>query len=124
LKHEDRPPKRASVRVAGRSRTAQSRDDLAAYHYQAIVESLDDAILSKDLGGVILSWNRGADRLSGFTAEETVDRPVTIITPLDRRDEEPAILEKIHRGERIEHFETVRQRKDGSLVDISLTSRR
>jgi PAS domain S-box-containing protein len=56
-----------------------------------------------------------------FTPEEAVGRPVTIIIPLDRLDEEPAILEKIHRGERIEHFETVRQRKDGSLVDISLT---
>ena len=70
---------------------------------------------------MILSWNRGAERLFGFTAEEAVGRPVTIIIPLDRLDEEPAILEKIHRGERIEHFETVRQRKDGSFVDISLT---
>ena len=70
---------------------------------------------------MILSWNQGAERLFGFTPEEAVGRPVTIIIPLDRLDEEPAILEKIHRGERIEHFETVRQRKDGSLVDISLT---
>jgi PAS domain S-box-containing protein len=97
------------------------RDDLAEHHYQAIIESSEDAILSKDLSGVILSWNRGAERLFGFSSEEAVGRPVTIVIPVDRRDEEPAILEKIHRGERIEHFETVRQRKDGSFVDISLT---
>ena len=97
---------------------ARGRDDVAAHHYQAIVESSDDAILSKDLDGVILSWNRGAEQLFGFTPRETVGRPVTIMIPLDRLDEEPVILEKIHRGERIEHFETVRQRKDGSLVDI------
>ena len=99
----------------------RGRDDLVAQHYQAIIESSDDAILSKDLDGVILSWNDGAERLFGFTAEEAVGKPVTIVIPLDRRDEEPAILDKIHRGERIHHFETVRQRKDGSLLDISLT---
>ena len=77
--------------------------------------------MSKNLDGVILSWNDGAERLFGFAAEEAVGKPVTIIIPLDRRDEEPAILDKIHRGERIHHFETVRQRKDGSLIDISLT---
>jgi PAS domain S-box-containing protein len=103
------------------NRRAGAPDHLAAHHYQAIVESSDDAILSKDLNGVILSWNQGAERLFGFTAEEAVGKPVTIIIPLDRLDEEPTILGKIHRGERIEHFETVRQRKDGSLIDISLT---
>jgi PAS domain S-box-containing protein len=102
-------------------RTPGLRDDLAEHHYRAIIESSEDAILSKDLSGVILSWNRGAERLFGFSSEEAVGRPVTIVIPRDRRDEEPAILEKIHRGERIEHFETVRQRKDGSFVDISLT---
>jgi PAS domain S-box-containing protein len=100
---------------------AHSPDELAAQHYRAIIESSDDAILSKNLDGLILSWNRGAERLFGFTSEEAVGRPVTIIIPLDRQDEEPSILQKIHRGERIEHFETVRQRKDGSFVDISLT---
>lgn len=104
-----------------RTRRARPRDDLAAHHYQAIIESSDDAILSKDLDGVILSWNQGATRLFGFSAEEAIGKPVTIIIPRDRLDEEPAILEKIHRGERIEHFETVRQRKDGGLVHISLT---
>jgi PAS domain S-box-containing protein len=95
--------------------------DRAARHYAAIVESSDDAILSKDLEGVITSWNRGAQRLFGYTAEEVVGRSVTIIIPTDRHDEEPMILGRIRRGERIEHYETVRQRKDGSLVDISIT---
>ena len=93
----------------------------AAQHYAAIIESSDDAILSKDLNGVILSWNQGAERLFGFTADEAVGRSVTIIIPPDRQDEEPVILAKIRAGDRIQHFETVRQRKDGTLVDISLT---
>jgi PAS domain S-box-containing protein len=95
--------------------------DRAARHYAAIVESSDDAILSKDLEGVITSWNRGAQRLFGYAAEEVIGRSVTIIIPTDRHDEEPMILGRIRRGERIEHYETVRQRKDGSLVDISIT---
>ena len=122
LNTADQPPrKRAPLRASPRPSPADGRESLAAQHYRAIIELSEDAILSKDLDGVILSWNRGAERLFGFTAEEAVGRPVTIIIPLDRRDEEPTILDKIHRGERIEHFETVRQRKDGSLVDISLT---
>jgi PAS domain S-box-containing protein len=92
-----------------------------ALHYAAIVESSDDAILSKDLNGVILSWNQGAERLFGYTAAEAIGRPVTLIIPKDRQDEEPMILDKIRRGEAVRHFETVRQRKDGALVDISLT---
>ncbi|HEY1781623.1 MAG TPA: PAS domain S-box protein [Roseiarcus sp.] len=122
MKHVGQPPEKSASEGAGRrARPAQVSDDLAAHHYQAIIESSDDAILSKDLSGVILSWNGGAQRLFGFTAEEAIGKPVTIIIPCDRLGEEPAILAKIHRGERIEHFETVRQRKDGSLVDISLT---
>jgi PAS domain S-box-containing protein len=129
LKRADRAPdkKRGKKTIKTRGsapvtrRAPWLRDDLAEHHYQAIIESSEDAILSKDLSGVILSWNRGAERLFGFSSEEAVGRPVTIVIPVDRRDEEPAILEKIHRGERIEHFETVRQRKDGSFVDISLT---
>jgi PAS domain S-box-containing protein len=99
-------------------------DAHAARHYAAIVESSDDAILSKDLEGVITSWNRAAQRLFGYTAEEAVGRSVTMIIPTDRRDEEPVILERVRRGERIEHYETIRQRKDGGLVDISLRFRR
>lgn len=95
--------------------------ELAAQHYAAIIESSDDAILSKDLAGVILSWNHGAERLFGYSADEAIGRPVTLIIPQDRLDEEPSILDRIRRGEAVEHFETIRQRKDGTLVDISLT---
>ena len=95
--------------------------DHTAQHYAAIVESSDDAILSKDLNGVIMSWNRGAQRLFGYAAEEAVGKPVLMLIPVDRQDEEPMILARIRQGERIEHYETIRQRKDGSLVDISLT---
>jgi PAS domain S-box-containing protein len=95
--------------------------DHAAEHYAAIIESSDDAILSKDLNGVIMTWNRGAELLFGYTAEEAVGRPVTILIPMDRQDEEPFILERVRRGEKVDHYETIRQRKDGSLVDISLT---
>lgn len=87
----------------------------------AIVESSEDAVLSKDLDGIIRSWNRGAERLFGFTPEEAIGKPVTILIPSDRHDEEPAILARIRRGERVDHYETIRQRKDGSIVDISLT---
>ncbi len=87
----------------------------------AIVENSDDAILSKTLEGIVTSWNSGAERLFGFSAEEMLGRPILILIPEDRRSEESLILEKIRRGERVDHFETVRRRKDGSLVDISLT---
>ena len=87
----------------------------------SIIESSNDAIISKDLDGVIVSWNKGAERLFGYSAEEAVGRPITILIPEENRDEEPKILERIRRGERLEHYETVRRRKDGRLVDISLT---
>ena len=86
----------------------------------AIVEFSDDAIVSKDLDGVIVTWNKGAERLFGYLAEEVIGKPITILIPADRREEERDILERIRRGERVDHFETVRQRKDGSLVNISL----
>ena len=99
----------------------RKRNEEDAQHYAAIVESSDDAILSKDINGVITSWNSGAQRLFGYTSEEAVGKPVTMLIPVDRHDEEPKILERIRRGERIDHYETVRQRKDGSFIDISLT---
>jgi PAS domain S-box-containing protein len=87
----------------------------------SIVESSDDAIVSKNLDGIITSWNRGAERVFGYTAEEAIGQPITIVIPQDRQDEERAILTRIRRGERIDHFETVRQRKHGSLIVVSLT---
>jgi PAS domain S-box-containing protein len=92
-----------------------------AQHFASIVESSDDAILSKDLDGIIRTWNKGAERLFGYMADETIGQPVTMLIPPERRDEEPGILERLRRGERIDHYETVRRRKDGSLIDISLT---
>jgi PAS domain S-box-containing protein len=87
----------------------------------SIVDSSDDAIISKDLNGVISGWNRAAERLFGYTSDEVIGWPVSILIPPERRDEEPAIIERIRRGERVEHYETVRMRKDGSRVDISVT---
>jgi PAS domain S-box-containing protein len=85
------------------------------------VESSDDAILSKTLQGIITTWNQGAQRMYGYTAEEAIGKSVTILIPFERLDEEPAIIERLKRGERIEHYETVRKRKDGTLLNVSLT---
>ncbi|MGI8923513.1 MAG: PAS domain S-box protein [Fimbriimonadales bacterium] len=102
--------------ITERKQAEQARARLAA-----IVESSEDAIISKDLDGVIATWNRGAQHLFGYKVEEAVGKRVTILIPDDRLDEEPRIIERIRSGHAVEHFETVRQRKDGSLVDVSLT---
>jgi PAS domain S-box-containing protein len=112
----------ARLLQARQSEVEQLRQaEQAAQRLAAIVESSDDAILTKDLNGTITSWNQGAERLFGYTDEEVIGKPVTILMPADRHDEEPAILARIQRGERIHHYETIRQRKDGSFVEISLT---
>ncbi len=90
-------------------------------HFAAIVESSEDAIIGKDLNGVITSWNKGAERLFGYTALEAIGRPVMMLIPPDRVNEEPTILQRIRRGERIDHYETIRRHKDGTSLDISLT---
>jgi PAS domain S-box-containing protein len=90
-------------------------------HFRAIVESSDDAIVSKDLNGIVKSWNRGAERLFGWTAEEMIGQSLLRIIPPERPDEEPSILARLRRGERVDHFETVRVHKDGSRLDISVT---
>jgi PAS domain S-box-containing protein len=87
----------------------------------AIVDSSDDAIISKNLDGVITSWNAGAERLFGYTSQEAIGQHVSLIIPVNRRNEETIILERLRRGERIDHFDTVRVRKDGATLDISLT---
>jgi PAS domain S-box-containing protein len=87
----------------------------------AIVENSDDAIASKTLDGIVTSWNGAAERLFGYTAEEMVGRPIAVLAAPGRENEMPAILERICRGERVDHYETVRRRKDGNLVEISLT---
>jgi PAS domain S-box-containing protein len=93
----------------------------AALRLAAIVESSDDAIVSKDLNGIITSWNQGAERLFGYTAEETIGRSITILIPRERLSEEDLVLSRIRAGQRVEHFDTVRCRKDGTRVDVSLT---
>jgi len=87
----------------------------------AIIDSSDDAIISQNLGSTITSWNKGAEQIFGYTAEEAVGQSVAMLVPEGRLDEEPALLEKIREGERIAHYETVREAKDGRLLDISLT---
>jgi hypothetical protein len=87
----------------------------------SIVDSSDDAIISKTLDGIITSWNKSAERLFGYAAEEAIGQPITILIPPDRLSEEPDILARLKKGERVDHFETIRMRKDGSLLDISLT---
>ena len=102
--------------ISGQKKTAELQARLAA-----IVESSDDAIVSKDLNGIIRSWNRGAERLFGYTADEIVGKHISTLVPPDRLDEIPNILERLIRGERIDHYETKRKAKDGTIVNVSLT---
>jgi PAS domain S-box-containing protein len=105
-----------TIDITTRKKSEEVQSTLAA-----IVESSADAIVSKDLNSTITSWNSGAERLFGYTAAETIGQPISILIPDDRLNEEPDILKRIRRGERIEHYETIRRRKDGTLLDISLT---
>ncbi|MEY2498827.1 MAG: hypothetical protein QOD12_2383 [Verrucomicrobiota bacterium] len=101
--------------------TARKEGEDARRTLAAIIESSGDAIITKDLDGKITSWNEAAQRLFGYAPEEIIGKPVTILIPTERLGEEPRILERIRRGEGIDHYETVRQRKDGTLFDISVT---
>jgi PAS domain S-box-containing protein len=99
----------------------RKRADELKQRLAAIVLFSDDAIISKNLDGIIESWNAGAERIFGYTANEAIGQSVEILIPPDRLNEEPAIIARIRRGERVDHYETVRLHKDGSLIDISLT---
>ena len=101
--------------------TERRRLEIAARRLAAIVESSDDAIVSKDLNGIVISWNQAAERIFGYTAEEMVGQPIARLVPPERPNEEPEILERLRRGERIDHYETVRVRKDGTRLDVSVT---
>jgi len=101
--------------------TERKLGEEAALRFAAIVASSDDAIVSKDLNGIITSWNGGAERIFGYLAEEIIGKSILILIPPDHQKEEETILERIRRGQRIEHYQAVRRRKDGSLIDISLT---
>ena len=109
------------TRCFTRDITERKQADESRARLAAIVSSSEDAIISKDLNGIITSWNLGAERLFGYTPQETVGQPVTMLIPPDHLDEERSILERIRSGQAFDHFETVRCRKDGALLDISLT---
>ena len=110
-----------SVLESNRDITEAKRVEEALYRLAAIVESSDDAIVAKSLDGIITSWNKAAERIFGYTANEAIGQPIYLIIPPDRRDEEKNILARIGRGERIDHFQTVRRHKDGTLLDVSVT---
>ena len=101
--------------------TDRDAADQAAQRLASIVESSDDAIVSKNLDGIVTSWNAAAQRLFGYSDAEMIGQPITTIIPDDRQDEEPGILARLRRGEPVDHFETVRHHKDGHLIDVSLT---
>jgi PAS domain S-box-containing protein len=95
--------------------------ELARARLAAIVESSDDAIVSKDLKGIIQTWNKGAERVYGYSAVEMIGKPMALLVPLDRLDEETEILRRLAKGERVDHFETVRMRRGGARIDVSLS---
>jgi PAS domain S-box-containing protein len=120
------PVKDAAGRVIGASRvlrdiTRRKEAERTTGMLAAIVDCSDDAIISKDLNGVINSWNKGAERMFGYAAREAVGQHITLIIPPDRQEEETSIIERLKRGERVDHFETLRVRRDGTPLDISLT---
>jgi PAS domain S-box-containing protein len=131
----DRPSSRAMLgwmvsQLKHASGTIRQREALRLRHREeaevyerlaSIVETSDDAIISKDLNGVVVTWNQGAERIFGYTVDEMVGKPIALLIPPERIDEEPEILDRLRRGERIDHYETVRVRKDGRRIDISLT---
>jgi PAS domain S-box-containing protein len=109
-----------TLRIA-RDVSSRLRAERAARRLAAIVESSDDAILSKDLNGIVMSWNAAAERMFGYTAEEMIGESIRNVIPADRQAEEDEVLARLRRGEKVSHFETLRQRRDGKLIPISLT---
>jgi len=101
--------------------TERKEAEKALLHYAALVESSDDAIIGKTLRGHVTSWNKGAEAVFGYTRGEMVGKNISILIPPDRKNEEPEILRKLKRGESVDHYETLRRRKDGKLIDISVT---
>ena len=109
------------VLETNRDITDKLRGEESTIRLAAIVASSNDAIIGKTLEGIITNWNDGACRIFGYTEEEVVGQPINILIPPDRQDEEPKIIERLKRGERVDHFQTVRVRKDGQKIDLSLT---
>ena len=114
-------PSQSGLSVYLRDITERKQAEASRHFLANIVESSDDAIISKDLNGVISTWNRGAEQLFGYTADEVIGKPITILIPEGRFNEEPAILSRIRSGRPVEHYETIRKHKDGSLLNISLS---
>ena len=108
------------TRCFTRDVTELKRADQASHLLASIIETSDDAIVSKDLDGIVTSWNRGAQRVFGYAAEEMIGKPILTLIPEGRHNEESEILERIRSGKRVDHYETVRRRKDGGLIDVSL----
>jgi hypothetical protein len=106
--------------LAAADDAARLRDEAQA-RLAAIIESSDDAIVSKSLDGIVRTWNHGAERIFGYSAAEMIGRSIQVIVPSDRAEEEPQILQRLRRGERMDHFETVRVRKDGQHIEVSVT---
>jgi PAS domain S-box-containing protein len=100
---------------------AQTQDDITARHLAKVVESSDDAIVSKDLNSIIMSWNPAAERMFGYSEKEVLGKSIRILIPDHLQDEEDVVLSKIRAGEKVEHYETIRRRKDGKLISVSLT---
>jgi hypothetical protein len=115
------PPESRRVAILFNDITEPKRAQLASAQLAAIVESSDDAILSKNLDGITTSWNAAAERLFGYRPDEIIGRPITMLLPPDRQDEETAIMARLQAGQRVEHFETVRLTKDGRSLEVSLT---
>src|SRR5207245_11808990 len=109
------------VSSAIRDNPERKRAEASGEQLASIVDYSEDAIISKTLEGVIVNWNKGAERIYGYSAAEVVGKPISILLPADHADELPAMLERLRRGESIEHQETSRRRKDGRLIDVSVT---
>jgi len=115
------PVSRAAGEVFAGEADTSAQNGSAAEYLAAIVESSQDGIISKDLNSIVTSWNYGATRIFGYDAAEIVGQPITILMPPEQISEEPIIMDHIQRGERVEPYETVRRRKDGTLVDVSIS---
>jgi PAS domain S-box-containing protein len=107
--------------MSDKAESPMNSSDWTAVRLAAIIESSDDAIISKNLDGIIQTWNRGAERIFGYSEEEAVGQPILMLIPAGRTDEEAEILSRLRKGDVIDHFETIRQHKNGSLINISVT---
>src|SRR5215472_12785936 len=114
-------PSSPSVPLASVDSVKESDSVRAALLLAAVVDTSDDAIVSKNLEGIVTSWNKAAERIFGYTAQEAIGHHISLIFPADRKEEETEILAHLRQGKRIDHFETVRKRKDGALLDVSVT---